>query len=377
VTSLGDDGKLTTTFPDGTKQVVDPATGQAVTTDPDGTVTTENLGSLGDLNTGNNGLGNLDGLETPTGGQTGLVDGDFATMFADGGSTSFDPESGMLTSTGPDGSVVETDLTHGARVNNPDGSTTFLDDGQLTTTFPDGSKQVINPDTGVATVTDAQGRTETVDLKDLNTSIPTNSSGIFDDLGGLGDLDGLNGSGGGTTSRDVPLSELGLGGGQITAGASGGGIPGASLDGLTTGQVAPLSDSVSAGAGTPLAAAGGAGGAPGAPGTPGTPGMPMGGGMGGMGAGGDKGNGERVRSVLVDAAEESERRTRRRRSPWNRQEDSDTFLSPASRVTTTGGDSPEEPAEPGRRVTTSADYLEEDADVWGTEEGGTPSVIGR
>ncbi len=324
MTSLGDDGKLTTTFPDGTKQVVDPATGQA-------------------------------------------------------GSTRFDPESGMLTSTGPDGSVVETDLTHGARVNNPDGSTTFLDDGQLTTTFPDGSKQVINPDTGVATVTDAQGRTETVDLKDLNTSIPTNSSGIFDDLGGLGDLDGLNGSGGGggTTSRDVPLSELGLGGGQITAGASGGGIPGASLDGLTTGQVAPLSDSVSAGAGTPLAAAGGAGGAPGAPGTPGTPGMPMGGGMGGMGAGGDKGNGERVRSVLVDAAEESERRTRRRRSPWNRQEDSDTFLSPASRVTTTGGDSPEEPAEPGRRVTTSADYLEEDADVWGTEEGGTPSVIGR
>ncbi|PWS47268.1 hypothetical protein DLE01_31480, partial [Streptomyces sp. FT05W] len=112
-------------------------------------------------------------------------------------------------------------------------------------------------------------------------------------------------------------------------------------------------------------------------GTPGTPGMPMGGGMGGMGAGGDKGNGERVRSVLVDAAEESERRTRRRRSPWNRQEDNDTFLSPASRVTTTGGDSPEEPAEPGRRVTTSADYLEEDADVWGTEEGGTPSVIGR
>ncbi|MDF6018269.1 AAWKG family protein [Streptomyces sp. JH34] len=387
VTSLGDDGKLTTTFPDGTKQVVDPATGQAVSTAPDGTVTTENLGNLGNLNSGNGGLGdlgglgNLDGLETPTGGQTGLVDGDFATMFADGGSTRFDPESGMLTSTGPDGSTVETDLTHGARVNNPDGSTTFLDDGQLTTTFPDGSKQIINPDTGVATVTDAQGRTETVDLKDLNSSIPTNSSGILDELGGLGDLDGLGGSGGGggggTTSRDVPFSELGLSGGQMTAGAAGGGIPGASLDGIGTGQVAPLSDSATAGVGTPLAAAGGAGGAPGAPGTPGSPGMPMGGGMGGMGAGGEKGNGERVRSVLVDAAEESERRTRRRRSPWNRQEDSDTFLSPASRVTTTGGDSPEEPAEPGRRPTTSADYLEEDADVWGTEEGGTPSVIGR
>lgn len=47
VTSLGDDGKLTTTFPDGTTQVVDPKTGQATSTAPDGTVTTENLGSLG------------------------------------------------------------------------------------------------------------------------------------------------------------------------------------------------------------------------------------------------------------------------------------------------------------------------------------------
>jgi hypothetical protein len=100
--------------------------------------------------------------------------------------------------------------------------------------------------------------------------------------------------------------------------------------------------------------------------------------MGGMGAGGEKGNGERVRAVLVDAAEESERRNRRRRSPWNRQEDSDTFLTPASRVATTGGgDSPAEEQEQGRRPVTSADYLEEDADVWGTEEGGTPAVIGR
>ncbi|MFE7443625.1 hypothetical protein ACFU7X_24600, partial [Streptomyces chartreusis] len=96
-----------------------------------------------------------------------------------------------------------------------------------------------------------------------------------------------------------------------------------------------------------------------------------------MGAGGDKGNGERVRAVLVDAAEESERRNRRRRSPWNRQEDDDTFLAPASRVATTGGDAPEEEAEPGRNRATTSDYLEEDADVWGTEEGGTPAVIGR
>ncbi|MFD3654579.1 AAWKG family protein [Streptomyces sp. NPDC058620] len=405
VTSLDDDGKLTTTFPDGTTQVVDPTTGQAVSTDPDGTTSTQNLGNLGNMN-GQNGLGdpgdlgtinadlptesigdlgdlgniNADrsGLETPTGGHTALENGDFTTTYPDGSKGVFDPDSGMLTTTRPDGSTVITDLTHGAKATNPDGSTTVLDNGRLSTTFPDGTTQVIDPDTGVATVTDPQGKTGTVDLSDLNSLGGNGSSG---DLGGLDELRGLNGTGGGTTSRDVRFSDLGVGGGQVSAGAPGGdfsGVGSFSSDG--GGAVAPLSDGAADGAGSPLADAAGAGvgaGAPGAPGMPGSPGMPMGGGMGGMGAGGEKGNGERVRAVLVDAAEESERRNRRRRSPWNRQEDSDTFLAPASRVATTGGDSPEEEAEPRRRSTSSADYLEEDADVWGTEEGGTPAVIGR
>ncbi|TXS52213.1 hypothetical protein EAO75_09100 [Streptomyces sp. uw30] len=345
VTSLGDDGKLTTTFPDGTVQTVDPTTGQATITDPNGTTTTQDLGNLGNLN-GQNRLGDLgdlgdintdlptesvgdlgnlgnlntdgSGLPTPTGGSTSLTGGDIATEFPDGSSIKFDPDSGLLTSTNPDGTTTTTDLTHGATVTNPDGSITRLDNGQLTTDFPDGSKQVIDPDTGIATVTDPQGKTETVNLHDLNSRGDVDRSDILDGLG------------------------------------------------------------AAAGAGSPLAPAATAG-TPGAPGMPGSPGMPMGGGgMGGMGAGGDKGNGERVRAVLVDAAEESERRNRRRRSPWNRQEDDDTFLAPASRVATTGGDSPEEETEPGRRSTSSsADYLEEDADVWGTEEGGTPAVIGR
>ncbi|MEV4879655.1 AAWKG family protein [Streptomyces cyaneofuscatus] len=435
VTSLGDDGRLTTTFPDGTTQVVDPRTGQAVSTAPDGTTTTENLGSLGNLN-GRNGIGDLGdlgglgdintnlptesrgdlgdpgdlgdrgtigdlgdlgnlntdrlGLETPTGGHTALGNDGFTTTFPDGSEAVFDPETGQLTTTRPDGSTVTTDLTHGASVTNPDGSTTVLDNGRLSTTFPDGSTQVIDPDTGVATITDPQGRTETVDLKGLNSRGGPDSSGILDGLGDLRDLNGSAGSGGssgsggsgggdGTTSRDLSFSELGVGGGNFGTGGPGGGLPGlgASPDLVGSGGVAPLSDGVAAGAGSPLAPAA-AGGAPGAPGMPGSPGMPMGGGMGGMGAGGEKGNGERVRAVLVDAAEESERRNRRRRSPWNRQEDSDTFLAPASRVATTGGgDSPEEEPEQGRRPATSADYLEEDADVWGTEEGGTPAVIGR
>ncbi|GAB2324880.1 AAWKG family protein [Streptomyces variabilis] len=408
VTSLGDDGNLTTTFPDGTTQSIDPSTGRAVTTNPDGTTTTTDLGSLdglngrsdlsslGDLPTQSNGdlsglgdlgLGSLDGLNsdsgsglrTPTGGETSLAGDDLLTRFPDGTRATFDTQTGMLTATHPDGSVTTTDLTHGVQVNNPDGSVTSLDNGMLTTEFPDGSTQVVDPETGIATVTDAQGNTETVNLRDLNTGNTQRSSvgGILDELDALDTLGG-GGVGGGTSTETLSPSDLSLGNGGSLGPASGAGITaGASVgtDGLVTGAAAPLSDGTTATGGPlgPVAASGTAG----APGMPGTPGMPMGG-MGGAGGGGDKGNGERVRAVLVDAAEESERRNRRRRSPWNRQEDSDTFLSPASRVATTGGDSPEEEAtDQGRRATTSADYLEEDADVWGTEDGGTPAVIGR
>lgn len=405
VTSLGDDGKLTTTFPDGSVQTVDPTTGQVSTTDPDGTTTTQDLGNLGDLNSQNNNanlgdlgdinsdlptqsegdlgdLGNLNtdrnGLETPTGGSTQLSDGDIATDFRDGSRISFDPDSGLLTSTNADGTTTTTDLTHGATVTNPDGSKTSLDNGMLTTEFPDGSKQVIDPDTGIATVTDPQGNTERVDLHDLNSQGRGDASDILDGLGDLESIGGLNDTGGGTSTQDLSLSDLGVGGGAGD-GASGGGVGESYLTADSSGGTGaePLSDGIADSAGSALAPAA-AGGAPGAPGMPGSPGMPMGGmGAGGMGAGGDKGNGERVRAVLVDAAEESERRNRRRRSPWNRQEDDDTFLAPASRVATTGGDAPEEEAEPGRNRATSSDYLEEDADVWGTEEGGTPAVIGR
>ncbi|MEV5912475.1 AAWKG family protein [Streptomyces chartreusis] len=405
VTSLGDDGKLTTTFPDGSVQTVDPSTGQVSTTDPDGTTTTQDLGNLGGLNSQSNNanlgdlgdinsdlptqsegnlgdLGNLNadrsGLETPTGGSTQLSDGDIATDFRDGSRISFDPDSGLLTSTNADGTTTTTDLTHGATVTNPDGSKTSLDNGMLTTEFPDGSKQVIDPDTGIATVTDPQGNTERVDLHDLNSQGRGDASDILDGLGDLESIGGLNDTGGGTSTQDLSLSDLGVGGGS-GGGASGGGVGESYLTADSSGGTGaePLSDGAADSAGSALAPAAAAG-TPGAPGMPGSPGMPMGGmGAGGMGAGGDKGNGERVRAVLVDAAEESERRNRRRRSPWNRQEDDDTFLAPASRVATTGGDAPEEEAEPGRNRATSSDYLEEDADVWGTEEGGTPAVIGR
>ncbi|MFD6027982.1 AAWKG family protein [Streptomyces griseoluteus] len=385
VTSLGKDGKLTTTFPDGTKQTVDPATGQSVTTDPDGSTHTEDLGSLNGLNShgGNGGLSDLGplgdintqslgdlggfdtdaaGLRSPTGSHLALdAQGDIDTAFGDGSKSSFDVNTGQLTTTGPDGTHHSVDLTHGARVTNPDGSTTVLDNGKLTNRFPDGSVEVIDPETGVTTLTDPSGHTRTLNLHDLDTSGKPLGLDLPHGTG--------QSTGGGGTSRDLSLS--GLGGG--TGGGSGG-LGSVTADGFSSTGAAPLSEGGPAGGGPSAPAAHAP--TPGAPGAPGSPGMPMGG-AGGMGAGGDKGNGERVRAVLVDAAEESERRNRRRRSPWHRQEDSDTFLAPAGRVTTTGGESPEETAEPNRTATRSADYLEEDADVWGTEEGGTPAVIGR
>ncbi|WP_020700611.1 AAWKG family protein [Streptomyces sulphureus] len=399
------DGQLTTEWPDGTTQSIDPDTGEATTKDPEGKTTTENLGSLngGQENGGLGGLGDLgnnldqpltesvsnldglnsgglggDGLETPTGGQTSLTEGgDLATTFPDGSQSVFDPDSGELTSSGPGGEST-TDLKHGANVQNPDGSTTSLKDGQLTTEWPDGTTQRINPDTNIATTTDPEGNTTTTDLAGLNSG----SNGGLDGLDGLGsrntgnlgdietqvpDLNGAGGGGGGgsTSSLDTDLP-----GNTASTSAGNGLFDGVGADGGGAGSDAPGGGGTSGqGAGQQPAGAGGA------------PMMPPMGGMGGMGGGGagDKGNSERVRAVLHDAAEESKRRQRRRRSGWGRGEDEDTFLT--QRPATTGGrtenEGSEGSAEAPRTSTSSGDYLEEDEDVWGTDDGGAPAVIGR
>ncbi|MFJ3279257.1 AAWKG family protein [Streptomyces halstedii] len=441
-TTTLDDGRLTTTFPDGTTQSIDPGTGMATTTAPDGTTTTTDLGTLGGLNStggtgtggtdtggtgtggtgtggsntpdfsdiasrtvteslgGLNGTGGTGGLESSTGGITSLNSGDFLTSYPDGSRASFDPDTGILTTTSPDGTTTTTDLTYGADVTNPDGSHTVLENGKPTTTFPDGSKQVIDPDTGIATVTDPQGNTRQVDLGSLNSPRDT---GSLDTIGSrLGDLPSLDG-----LSSPGSAGPGGAGGGTGTGGSGGTGesVSLGTLDGLNQGSSSPLGDqgvgvpgSVTplGGGGTDLLASNGqtpsgglpdnaqsgAGGGQSGTGGQSSPGMPMSpmGGMGGAG-GGDKGShGERVRAVLTDAAEEGKRRNRRRRSPWGRAEDEDTFLTPASRPATTGGRTPEDGADASdrsRTPVTSSDYLEEDEDVWGTEGGSAPSVIGR
>ncbi|WP_020372373.1 AAWKG family protein [Streptomyces xiaopingdaonensis] len=393
------DGQLTTEWPDGTTQSIDPDTGEATTKDPEGRTTTENLrslnggqqnGGLGDL--GNNfdqpltesvsNLGGLnsgglggDGLETPTGGQTSLTeDGDLATSFPDGSQTVFDPDTGELTSSGPGGEST-TDLKHGADVLNPDGSTTSLEDGQLTTEWPDGTTQRINPDTNIATTTDPEGNTTTTDLAGLNSGNNGGLDGLGNrNTGNLGDIEtqvpDLNGVGGGGGGGSVSSLDSDLPGNTASTSGGNGLFDGIGADGGGAGSDTPGGGGTSVQGGGPQQA--GAGGAPMMP--------PMGG-MGGMGGGGagDKGNSERIRAVLHDAAEESKRRQRRRRGGWGRGEDEDTFLT--QRPSTTGGrtenEGSEGSAEAPRTSTSSADYLEEDEDVWGTDDGGAPAVIGR
>ncbi|WP_173265762.1 AAWKG family protein, partial [Streptomyces pacificus] len=77
------------------------------------------LGGLGMLSTGTGGA-----VRNPTGGTTRLDGGTVAVDFPDGSHTAFDPDTGLLTTTQPDGTTTTTDLTHGATITNPDGSTT-------------------------------------------------------------------------------------------------------------------------------------------------------------------------------------------------------------------------------------------------------------
>ncbi|MDQ0988457.1 AAWKG family protein [Streptomyces sp. V2I9] len=384
-------GQLTTEFPDGSKQVIDPDTGIATTTDPQGKVTRTDLGDLGGINSPSSDLADLDNrrVATPTGGSTTMRGGDVDLRYPDGSRASFDPDTGKLTTTGPNGALTTTDLSGGTSHTAPDGSKVTYENGKLTTEFPDGSKQVVDPETGVATTTDPRGNTSRVDLDGLDfprdPGIPKTIGSDFGsgspsfDRPSLGNLDLNLGGGARSGGGGQSLGSLdGLGGGSSSTEAPRG------VD--ASGNAVPLSDLPTSGAGTDGAAFAGAGagaglgagaGAGGA-GTPGAPMMPPMGGMGG--AGGDKGShNERVRAILTDALEEGKRRNRRRRGPWGRSEDEDTFLAAGKRPATTGGRGADRDAEDPARpsTTTSSAYLEEDEDVWGTEGGSAPAVIGR
>ncbi|WP_427919487.1 AAWKG family protein [Streptomyces sp. cg40] len=374
-TTLNSDGTLTTKFPDGTSQTLDPTTGQVSTLNPDGTT------SLSQLNP------TAGSFTTPDGSTAQLnSDGSLTTHFPDGSTETLNPDTGQVSVTDPSGHVTTTHLNPGDTFTNPDGSTTTLNnDGTLTTKFPDGSVQTLNPDTGALTTTDPSGHTTTTDIDGSglpSSSIDTSglngnnidTSGI--DTSGLNNGSSLDTSGLNTTG----LNSGGLGGGSLNT--SGGGLDSGLDSGYDDYDSTPytggalrsdaLDTSTLAAASTGEQAASG-----------GTPLNPMGmGGMGGAG-GGQGGNTERTRAVLTDPAGGSTRRGRTNRASSVDEDEDVVYTRPttSSAPYPVGGPGGNGAGQNGRS-TESGDrardaWLTEDEDVWGTDEGGAPAVIGR
>ncbi|MEU3185084.1 AAWKG family protein [Streptomyces sp. NPDC006923] len=289
-------------------------------------------------------------------------DGRVVTDYPDGSRTTIDPDTHTATITRPDGSSISGPLNSGDSLPNPDGSVSHLDPrGQVVTEFPDGSTSVLDPSTGEITHTSPDG---------------TTTSGY------------LNGGGDGTPSYGSP--SYGSSSSQSSYGSpsyeeelydelpyeSPYDRPSPAAAGLSA---APMT-------GTPLNTGSlpgsGAGGAP-------MGGMPMGGmpmGGGGMGGGGQgQSTSERVRNVIDGGQVVSNRGSRGSAgtvggSPRFRDAEA------AVRTGTTGGSPYPAPmgggGAPGQQATQSGDrareaWVQEEEDVWGTDEGGAPAVIGR
>ncbi|MER6411465.1 AAWKG family protein [Streptomyces humidus] len=399
-TVLNPDGSLTTKYPDGSVQTIRPD-GTVTTTDPDGSVHSSQLNPSPGT------------VTTPSGSTTKLnPDGTLTTTFPDGTKETVDPSAGTVTTTSPDGTKHTDSLAPGKTFTNPDGSTTALNpDGSLTTKYPDGSVQTIRPD-GTVTTTDPDGKVTTTDLdgssagtdapgkggasgggtSGLNDGLPAPSSSGPDKQGhDYGDDHDFDTSGldfGGLAATPLNPDLAGLGGAGAGAAGEAGQDSYEEYDSTPYdgGALrAPTGDA----AGSPGDSAAGQGATGGMPLNPmafggmgGMGGMP---GMGGGGGGGGGSNGERVRSVLGDGDGAALRRRPRTRGAAAADDEENVVVTRGGRPVTTS--TPYAPVGAaggqGGRSTESGDRVrsnwgtDEDDDVWGTDEGGAPAVIGR
>ncbi|MGW7572936.1 AAWKG family protein [Streptomyces sp. NPDC054765] len=290
-----------------------------------------------------------DSLTNP-GGSHSHVDshGRVVTDYPDHSKTMIDPQTQTSTVTGPDGAVHSGPLNAGDVLTNPDGSVSHLDShGQVVTEYPDGSRSTVDPHTGATSLMSPDGTT--------NSGYLNGGSGPDTPHSGPG---GLRSHGSQQPDYEQELYDPQPGG---AGGQGGAGSAAASLGGPPSG----------------------AGGAPG--GMPMSPGM-MGGGMGGMGGGGGRGGeggpSERTRTV-IDSGDvvSNRRRPSNGRSGNGRYDDREAVINTSSGSpfsTPMGGGH----GGPDRQQTQSGDrereaWMPEDEDVWGSDEGGAPAVIGR
>ncbi|WP_225809825.1 AAWKG family protein [Streptomyces spinosus] len=293
------------------------------------------------------------------------ADGNLVRTFPDGTRTVFDPDTGQLVTTAPDGHTTTSRLNPGDVVTNPDGSHTRLNaDGTLTTESPDGTRTVFDPSDGTLHTTKPDGHTTTthlnkpIDIPDLSSggsNLPHGGTSALNDTHLDTHLGTRLGTGDGRLHDDADADYLDYDSTPFTGGRLGGGV-----------------------GGFDLASAGNHNSAPSAGGTPLNPGLGGGAGAGGAGTGGA--NGERVRTALNDTSNLSALRRNGAAAPAIdgeampfRRGGTQTTSSPmggAPMGGTQGGQS----TESAERQRTN--WVEEDEDVWGTEDGGAPAVIG-
>ncbi|MEV5810349.1 AAWKG family protein [Streptomyces parvulus] len=408
------DGSLTTDYPDGTEQVVDPD-GTVTQTDPDGTVTitdpdgtvaiTDPDGNVRVEGPGGEIIGNSDGETIISGPGGEIIQRPDGSTIVDGPSGSTETDSdGTVTVTGPDGSSIVTSPDGTTEITSPDGSTTVTSpdgsskvtmpdgtvqetapDGEITLTKPDGTVIVTSPD-GSATVTNPDGSVEeissdgTVTSPDGSTVVaPPESPRVPPGL----DVNYPDGNSG-NFSSNTPDSNSG----QVNFNAPDSNYAEFPYDDTETDNSGPGNDQEAGdnpftqgdqnGPGQNALGGHGSGG--------GGPMMPPMGGMQGAGGGGDS-SGERERSnpnsrisrpaprrgsVAAQAAD-------RRAAAQREQEMHEDVV-----VTRSGGPLAAGMPPPAQRSETTqsgdrerSNWMAEDEDVWGTDEGTTPAVIGR
>ncbi|MFD9359448.1 AAWKG family protein [Streptomyces sp. NPDC060031] len=152
------DGSRSTKFPDGTTTTID-KDGTTTTANPDGSTT----------------VLHKDGSETvtyPDGTRTTITkDGTSTTHFQDGSSTTYSKD-GKLVTTDASGHSTVTRPAPGTVVHNPDGgTTTFNADGSATSTHINGTKTTVDPHKGIVTTTDPDGTRTVSDLRDGTSTI--------------------------------------------------------------------------------------------------------------------------------------------------------------------------------------------------------------
>ncbi|MET9886703.1 AAWKG family protein [Streptomyces sp. NPDC006430] len=411
------DGSRSTKFPDGTTTMVE-KDGTTTTANPDGSTT----------------VLHKDGSETityPDGTRTTVTkDGTTTTHFQDGSSTAHTKD-GKLVTTDASGHSTVTRPAPGTVIHNPDGgTTTFNADGSTTSTHINGTKTTVDPHKGIVTTTDPDGTRTVSDLRDgtstiryadgstaevgkdgkVTTHYKDGSSTVLEQDGTLttkdssgrnttthlGQADGQSGSGGpnvrygsdGSTTTTYPDGTVTkkLSDGTVTTTYRDGSTYSTGPDGRVT-TSGPLTTRLST---HPLGAdrIGGTLGAP----------VSLGAGIGGTGSstGGVGVSGQRLSSSL---AEPGTLPTGRTVSTATQSPRPGTSLAAAEQAALAAGARPATtsagsgmgapmmppPAGAGgapgagaqnderERVT----WLSADEDVWGTDEGGAPAVIGR